>query len=65
MLTEVAPKKIRENGISPDAIATDINDEAWKDEEKKKELLKPYKRIGQPEDIAKVAVWPASHESDT
>jgi glucose 1-dehydrogenase len=63
---EVAPKKIRVNGISPGAIATDINDEVWKDEEKKKELLKliPYKRIGQPEDIAKVAVWLASNESD-
>lgn len=63
---EVAPKKIRVNGISPGAIATDINDEVWEDEEKKKELMKliPYKRIGLPEDIAKVAVWLASHESD-
>jgi len=63
---EVAPKKIRVNSISPGAIATDINGEVWKDEEKKKELLKliPYKRIGMPEDIAKVAVWLASHESD-
>jgi glucose 1-dehydrogenase len=63
---EVAPKKIRVNGISPGAIATDINDEVWKDEVKKKELLKliPYKRIGLPEDVAKVAVWLASHESD-
>ncbi len=63
---EVAPKKIRVNSISPGAIATDINDDVWKDEEKKKELLKliPYKRIGMPEDIAKVAVWLASHESD-
>ncbi|WP_207420686.1 glucose 1-dehydrogenase [Desertivirga brevis] len=63
---EVAPKKIRINGISPGAIATDINDEVWKDEEKMKELMKliPYKRIGLPEDIAKVAVWLASPESD-
>lgn len=63
---EVAPKKIRVNGISPGAIATDINDEVWKDEEKKKELLKliPYQRIGLPEDIAKVAVFLASSESD-
>jgi glucose 1-dehydrogenase len=63
---EVAPKKIRVNGISPGAIATDINDDVWKDEEKKKELMKliPYKRIGLPEDIAKVAVWLASNESD-
>jgi glucose 1-dehydrogenase len=63
---EVAPKKIRVNGISPGAIATDINEDVWKDEEKKKELIKliPYKRIGKPEDIANVAVWLASHESD-
>lgn len=63
---EVAPKKIRVNGISPGAIATDINDDVWKDEEKMKELLKliPYKRIGLPEDIARVAVWLASEESD-
>lgn len=63
---EVAPKKIRVNGISPGAIATDINKDVWKDEVKKKELMEliPYKRIGVPEDIAKVAVWLASHESD-
>ncbi|ALI98689.1 SDR family oxidoreductase [Rufibacter tibetensis] len=63
---EVAPKKIRVNGISPGAIATDINADVWQDEEKKKELMKliPYKRIGLPEDIAKVAVWLASPESD-
>ncbi|MEJ7558189.1 MAG: glucose 1-dehydrogenase [Pedobacter sp.] len=63
---EIAPKKIRVNAISPGAIATDINEEVWSDEEKKKELLKliPYKRIGDVEDIGKVAVWLASDESD-
>ncbi|WP_317165620.1 glucose 1-dehydrogenase [Nibribacter ruber] len=63
---EVAPKKIRVNGISPGAIATYINDDVWKDEEKRKELLKliPYRRIGSPEDVAKVAVWLASEDSD-
>ena len=63
---EVAPQKIRVNAISPGAIATDINSDVWKDEAKKQELLKliPYGRIGQPEDVAKVAVWLASEESD-
>ncbi|WP_432714650.1 glucose 1-dehydrogenase [Pedobacter sp.] len=63
---EMAPKKIRINGISPGAIATDINAEVWQDEEKKKELLKliPYQRIGLPEDVAKVATWLASPDSD-
>ena len=63
---EVAPKKIRVNAISPGAIATDINDEVWKDKKKKKELLEliPYKRIGLPEDIANVAVFLASPQSD-
>lgn len=63
---EVAPRKIRVNGISPGAIATDINEEVWKNEAKKNELLKliPYRRIGLPEDIARVAVWLASDESD-
>ncbi len=63
---EVAPKKIRVNGISPGAIATDINEDVWSDEEKKKELMKliPYKRIGIPEDVARVALFLASDDSD-
>jgi glucose 1-dehydrogenase len=63
---EVAPKKIRINGISPGAIATDINKEVWSDPASKKELLKliPYKRIGKSEDVARVALWLASHDSD-
>lgn len=63
---EVAPQKIRVNAISPGAIKTDINKETWQDEEKAKELLKliPYQRIGEPEDVANVAIWLASHHSD-
>ena len=63
---EVAPRRIRVNAISPGAIATDINDEVWGDKAKMKDLLKliPYKRIGQPEDVAEVAVFLASTESD-
>ena len=63
---EVAPKKIRVNAISPGAIATDINEDVWNDEDKAKELMKliPYQRIGEPEDVAKVAVWLGDDDSD-
>lgn len=63
---EVAEHKIRVNGIAPGAIRTDINRQAWSDPEQATELLKliPYGRIGEPEDVAKAAVWLASDESD-
>ncbi|WP_018615596.1 SDR family oxidoreductase [Segetibacter koreensis] len=63
---ELAPQKIRVNSIAPGAIQTPINKEAWETPEALNKLLTliPYKRIGQPEDIGKVAVWLASDESD-
>lgn len=63
---ELAPKKIRVNSIGPGAIKTDINRNAWESPEAEAELLKliPYKRIGETEDIARVAVWLASDEAD-
>jgi glucose 1-dehydrogenase len=63
---EVAPHRIRVNSISPGAIRTPINREAWETPEAYAELLKliPYKRIGEPEDIARAAVWLASDEAD-
>ncbi len=63
---ELAPQKIRVNSIAPGAIKTDINKKVWSDPEQAKELLKliPYQRIGEPADVARVAVWLASDEAD-
>lgn len=63
---ELAPYKIRVNSISPGAIKTSINEDDWSSEEGKKKMLSqiPYGRIGEPEDIAKVAAWLATDEAD-
>lgn len=63
---EVAPWRIRVNSICPGAIRTPINRAAWETPQAYNELLKliPYKRIGEVEDIARLAVWLASDEAD-
>ena len=63
---EVAPWRIRVNAISPGAIRTPINMQAWSTTEAYTELMKlvPYKRIGEVDDIARAAVWLASDDSD-
>lgn len=63
---EVAPWRIRVNAISPGAVRTPINMAAWETPEAYADLLKlvPYKRIGEPEDIGRAAVWLASDYSD-
>jgi glucose 1-dehydrogenase len=63
---EVAPYRIRVNSICPGAIRTPINRAAWDTPAAYNELLKliPYKRIGEPEDIGRVAAWLASDYAD-
>ena len=63
---ELAPQKIRCNGIAPGAIKTPINRSAWETPEAEKKLLEliPYGRVGEPEDIARAAVWLCSDDSD-
>jgi glucose 1-dehydrogenase len=63
---ELAPQKVRANSIAPGAIKTHINKKVWSDPEQYKTMLKliPYQRMGEPEDIARVAIWLASDQSD-
>lgn len=63
---EVAKHRIRVNSISPGAIKTKINEESWRDPEAKEKLLEliPYGRVGETEDIAKVACFLASDAAD-
>ena len=63
---EVAPHRIRVNSIAPGAIRTPINTAAWETPEAYGSLMQlvPYKRIGEPKDIARAAVWLASDSAD-
>ena len=66
MAQELAPLRIRINSICPGAIRTPINTAAWDTPEAYRSLLTliPYQRIGEPEDIGRVAVFLASDQAD-
>jgi glucose 1-dehydrogenase len=59
---ELAPQHIRVNAVAPGAIRTPINTAAWDTPEAEAELLKliPYRRVGDPDDIANAVVAIAS-----
>jgi glucose 1-dehydrogenase len=63
---EMAPHRIRVNGIAPGAIRTPINTAAWQTPAAYERLmtLVPYRRIGEPIDSARAAVWLASDDAD-
>ncbi len=63
---ELAPNKINVNNIAPGAIATPINQKVLDNPEQKKNALSeiPWGRFGKPEEVASVALFLASDESD-
>jgi len=62
---EVAEKGIRINGIAPGSINTSMNKDIMEDPQKKKQEEEkiPMRRIGEPEEIAKVAFFLASTDA--
>ncbi|MER5182325.1 SDR family oxidoreductase [Streptomyces sp. NPDC002896] len=63
---ELAPHRIRVNAVAPGAIRTPINRSAWDTPEAEAELLRliPYRRVGDPDDIANAVVALASDMFD-
>jgi len=64
---ELAPLKIRVNSLSPGAIRTPMNVEKLNSPESYRSILLdhiPVKRIGEPEDVGRAAVWLVSDDSD-
>ncbi len=59
---ELGPKGVRVNAIAPGLIQTVLSEYYWKDEQRREELVgkQPIRRIGQPTDVAELALLMAS-----
>ena len=66
MALELAKYKINVNCIAPGAIATPMNEDILNSPEKLAEINTkiPWKRMGKPDDISKVATFLASDDAD-
>lgn len=62
---EFGPHNIRVNAIAPGLIQTDLSEFFWKNEARRAqyEAAAPLRRIGQPEEVAGIALYLASDES--
>src|SRR5438067_11808478 len=62
---EFGPHNIRVNAIAPGLIQTDFSEFFWKDETRRRhyETASPLQRIGQPEEVAGLALYLASDEA--
>ncbi len=65
MALALADKEIRVNGIGPGSIATELAQAVLSDPEKRRGALcrTPMGRFGEPDEVAKVAVFLASDDS--
>jgi NAD(P)-dependent dehydrogenase (short-subunit alcohol dehydrogenase family) len=61
---ELGPKGVRVNAIAPGLIQTTLSEHYWKDEAQREDVLamQPIKRIGQPSDVAELALLLASEK---
>ena len=59
---ELGPRGVRVNAIAPGLIQTVLSEHYWKDERRREELIgkQPIRRIGQPADVAELALLMAS-----